>query len=191
MPSLLSPLQPSSLQPTSLELKFLLALLVYPNYRAPVTQIHFPGKLSATARDRLCKQLHQKNLVDCEEFATRFGLTAIGRTLLGLDTSVLPVTPDEKYVLRSCRAASITPGQIHSRVSPELRQPLIAELAQQGLIRITQKRLGDVWLTEAGQKFLREDCTPQGNLPVISWTLMSHYLRFMRESASSPKSVSS
>lgn len=179
--SLMTALSTSS-QITSPELKFLLRLLAFPNYRAPVSQIRFPTKMSIASRDRLCQQLLRKGWVNCEDIITRFGLTATGRTLLTLDASVLPVTPDEKYILRSCREHSITPGQIHPRVPKDQRQTLLVGLAQQGLIRATKRQLGDVWLTEAGQHFLRDECAPQGNTPVVSWTLLSHYLRFMRQS---------
>jgi hypothetical protein len=55
------------------------------------------------------------------------------------------------------------------------------QLAHRGLVKVTQRQLGDVWLTEAGQWFLRKDCAPQGNAPVLSWTQMSYYLDFMRQ----------
>ena len=174
-------LSPST-QLTSLELKFLLALLGFPNYRAPINGIQTLAKVSLAGRDRLCQQLAEKHLVDYERISTRFGLTATGRTVLNLDTSVLPITPDEKYVLMSCRDRSIPPQQIHHRVPPDQRQALISNLAAQGLLQVTKRQLGEVWLTEAGQQFLRDDCNPQGNFPVVSWTLMSHYLQFMRQS---------
>lgn len=171
-----------STQLTTLELKFLLALLGFPNYRAPIAQIRPLAKVSLVGRDRLCQQLAQKGLIDYERISTQFGLTATGRTVLNLDTSVLPITPDEKYVLLSCRDRSSTPPQIHHRVPPDQRQPLINSLAEQGLLRVTKRQLGDVWLTAIGQQFLRDACNPQGDLPVISWTVMSHYLQFMRQS---------
>lgn len=147
----------SSFQVTSLELKLLRSLLDFPHYRAPVSQIRLRARMSITARDRLCENLRKRSLIDYETWVVRFGLTATGRTLLGLDRSVLPVTPDEKYVMRSCQNSSITPGQIHPRVPAASRQVLIQALAQQGLVRIIQRQLGDVWLTEAGQHFLREE----------------------------------
>ena len=176
----------TSSQITSVELKFLLSLLSFPNYRAPISQIQPTSKLSLAARDRLCQQLLYRGFVTYEDIITRFGLTATGRTLLTLDTSVFPVTPDEKYVIRSCRDHSITPSQIHPRVPKDQRQALIVGLAAQGLVRVIKRQLGDVWLSETGQQFLREECTPQGNTPAISWTLMSHYLTFMRQSLKSP-----
>jgi hypothetical protein len=123
-------LSTAAFQITLLELKLLLLLLSFPGYRAPLAQIHPQANLSMAARDRLCYQLQQKGLIECEDSITRFGITATGRTLLSLDTSVLPVTPDEKSVLRSCQEHSITPSQIHPSVPPNLRQVLIAGLQQ-------------------------------------------------------------
>ena len=168
-----------------LELKFLLLLLTHPHYRAALTEIRPQSKLSAAQRDRLCQQLRQRNWIDYEEIVTRFGLTAHGRTLLALDTSVWPITPDERYVLQSCQYRSITPGQICSKVPENQRQRLIVTLAEQQLIRITQKHLGDVWLTPAGQRFLRDEYVPQGDTLTISWTLMGHYLQFIRRAENS------
>ena len=167
-----------------LELKFLLSLLPHPHYRAAMTEICPQPKLSGAQRDRLCQQLRQRHWIDYEEIVTRFGLTARGRTLLNLDTSVWPITPDEKYVLQSCQYRSITPGQISAKVPDNQRQRLIVVLAEQQLVRITQRRLGDVWLTAAGQQFLRDEYVPQGDTLTISWTLMGHYLQFMRHAAS-------
>ena len=168
-------------QLSSLELKFLLRLLKFPSYRAPCAQLQPNAKTTATERDRLCRQLCQQGLVDCEETITRFSLTAAGQTLLRLDTSVLPITPDERFVLKSGQGGSITPGQIHSRVPKDQRQRLIAVLAQRGLIKVTKCHIGEVWLTAKGQAFLRDDCAPQGHAPIVSWTLMSGYLQFIRQ----------
>lgn len=170
---------PLQLPPT--ELQCLLWLLCHPHYRAS-TAVGSPPlpQLSATRRDRLWQQLQNRGFVDFEVIVTRFGIAATGRTLLQLDTSVLPVTPDEKYVLQSCRDRSIHPNQICHKVPTDQRQALIAGLAQQGLIRITQQHLGTIWLTTAGETFLRDECAPQGDPPAVSWTLLSAYLAFMR-----------
>lgn len=179
-------------QMSSLELKFLLRLLNFPHYRAPLSQIRPNAQTIPAVRDRLCKQLQRRGWVDYEDTVTQFGLTAAGRTLLTLDTSILPITPDERFVLRSCGDTSITPGQISSRVPKNQRQRLILALAQRGLIRVVQRQIKDVWLTTEGQKFLREDCAPQGHVPVLSWSLMSSYLQFLRQQQSakiSPKTA--
>lgn len=169
-------------QVSSLELKYLLRLLKFPDYRAPSAELRPNAKMSAAERDRLCRQLRQKGFIDCEDTVTRFSLTAAGQTLLTLDTSVLPITPDERFALKSCQRGSITPGQIHPRVPKDQRQRLIAALAQRGLVKVTQRQIGEVWMTVEGQQFLRNDCAPQGHTPAVSWTLMSSYLQFMRQS---------
>jgi len=166
------------------ELKFLLQLLLFPDYRAPLSEIRPTPKATASDRDRLYQQLRQRGLVDGEERVSRFTLTAAGRTLLTLDTSILPITPDERWVLRSSNGDSITPGQIHARVPTDRRHRLITTLAQRGLIKITQQQVEAAWLTAEGQRFLREDCAPQGHTPVVSWTMLSGYLQFMRQQSS-------
>jgi len=127
--------------------------------RAPLLQPPLP-QLSATRRDRLWQQLRQKGLVDFEQVVTRFGLSAHGRMLLQLDRSVLPITPDEKLILQSCRDRSIHPDRISRKVPPNQRQILIAGLAEQGLLRITRQQVGKIWLTPAGAAILRYDCAP-------------------------------
>ncbi|MEO0985522.1 MAG: hypothetical protein AAFY20_08240 [Cyanobacteria bacterium J06639_14] len=175
---------PEASQVPALELKILLRLLQFPDYRTTITQLRPNTKTTPTERDCLCRQLHQKGLVDCEDKITRFGLTVAGRTLLTLDVSILPVTPDERLVLKSCKGRSISPGQIHRHVPKNQRQRLLAGLAERGLIRVIKRQIGAVWMTHEGQRFLREDCAPQGHTPVLSWTLMSSYLQFMRQNAS-------
>jgi hypothetical protein len=128
--------------------------------RSPIPAPPPLPQLSVARRDRLWQQLRQKGLVDFDRVVTRFGLSAHGRTLLQLDRSVLPVTPDEKLILQSCRDRSIHPDRISSKVPPNQRQILIAGLARQGLLRITGQQVGKIWLTPAGAAVLRYDCAP-------------------------------
>lgn len=171
---------------SSLELKFLLGLLALPGYRGPLAQVRLSAKTSRSERHRLCQQLCQQGLVDYEDMAAQFGLTAAGRTLLTLDTSVLPITPDERLVLQSCQAGSIGPARLHPKVPKTQQQRLVAGLAQRGLLTITRYHITDVWLTPGGQQFLRYDCAPQGHVPVVSWTQLSGYLHFMRQGSGAP-----
>ncbi|WP_152624696.1 hypothetical protein [Leptolyngbya iicbica] len=129
------------------------------NHEALAVPLPLP-QLSTVRRDRLWQQLKAKGLVDFDVVVTRFGLSATGRMLLQLDRSVLPVTPDEKWVLRSCRDRSIHPDQIAYKVPHDQRQALIAGLAEQGLLRITRQQIGKIWLTPAGAAVLRYDCAP-------------------------------
>lgn len=156
----------ASLPSSSTALKCLLRLLEYPDYRAPAASLPPHPKWSKSRCDRFWRQLQQQGLVDFEVIVTRFGLSATGRVLLLLDTSVLPVTPDEKYILQSCRDRSIHPDQVCAKVSRHQRQPLIAGLARQGLIRITRQTVGEVWLTPAGAALVQEShCTLQAQPP--------------------------
>ncbi len=164
-----------TLQLTTAELRLLIGLLAFPGYRATVDQLVGLSTASLAERERLCQGLADRGWIEYESISLRFGLTATGRILLELDRSVLPVTPDEKYVLQACRDRSITPHQIPARVPVASRQLLITQLAQQGLVRITKRRLGEIWL-------LRNECTPQGHLPVLSWNALNDYLRFLRQS---------
>ncbi|MEL6383873.1 MAG: hypothetical protein AAFQ89_15740 [Cyanobacteria bacterium J06626_18] len=173
--------EPKVLQLPALELKFLLRRLQFFNYRTAIAQIRLNAKTATAERDRLCRQLRQKGLIDCDDAIVRFGLTAAGRTLLTLDRTVLPVTSDERLVLSSCQRGSITPGNIHPRVPKDQRQRLLTKLANQGLIRVTKRQMGNVWLTAEGARFLREDCAPMGTAPAVSWNLLSGYLQFMRQ----------
>lgn len=164
------------------ELNLLLQLLAYPNYRAEISQLRLGSKTSAANRDRLCQALCDKGWLAGITTVQRFRASRTGRTLLTLDTTSLPITPDEHWVLKSCRDHSITPSQINRRVPANLRQRLIQGLVDQGLIRITQSRRSTIWLTAAGQRFLRHDYCPSGDQPVLSLTALGHYLTFLRRS---------
>ena len=161
------------------ELNLLLQLLAQPGYRADINQLKLGSKLSAARRDSLCQSLQAQGWIAGEVTVQRFRASRTGRTLMALDTTALPLTPDEHWVLKSCGENSIPPGQINRRVPANLRQSLIQGLAAQGLVKITQSRLAAVWLTHAGQAFLRHDYCPRGDQS-ISLTALGHYLAFLR-----------
>ncbi len=106
------------------------------------------AQCSGIQRITICQQLRRAGWIDFREVIVRFGLTMAGKTLLKLDTSVWPVTPDELLVLRSCARGRISPGQIHPRVPANQRQPLLHQLAQKQLIVIYQTTLEDITLTQ-------------------------------------------
>jgi predicted transcriptional regulator len=97
-------------------------------------------------RSQICHSLQKAGLVTLREDIVRFGLTVTGKTLLRLDTSVWPVTPDQLLVLRSCMRGRISPHQIHPRVPVDQRQGLLHELAQQRLITVYQTAIVDIKL---------------------------------------------
>jgi predicted transcriptional regulator len=138
-------------------------------------------KTSPSERDRVCRTLGSKGLIGYHEDVKQFSLTPAGRTLLTLDTSVLPVTPDELLVLRTGAKKMGTPGEVPKKVPSDSRQQLIRNLEQRGLVKVQKTQLQEVWLTPAGERYLREDCEPEGGQPVLSLSLLGAYLRLMRQ----------
>lgn len=108
----------------------------------------------------ILRQLQHQELVDCSVVAAKIGLTLYGKTMLRIDTSVRPVTPDELAVLRSCLRGKITPEQISSKVPINCRQTLIKGLAQQKLLKIYQSTIDGVWLTRLGSGLIQEVLRP-------------------------------
>ncbi|MBD2259264.1 hypothetical protein [Pseudanabaena sp. FACHB-2040] len=168
---------------TTLELKFLLRLLAFPGYRTPISQIKINPQTKAPERDRICHSLCSKGLVDFTGEVKQFSLTPAGRTLLGLDTSTLPVTPDELLVLRACTSTQglTTPSQVSKKVPAASRQRLIQGLEGRGLLKIRSTQVKEVWLTAPGKQFLLTDCTPQGTAPILSLSMLGNYVQFLRQ----------
>ena len=119
-----------------------------------VDELFEHAKCSVSQRMKICQQLRQTGLIHFREVITRFGLTVAGKTLLKLDTSVWPVTPDELLILRSCARGRIGPGQIHPRVPANQRQTLLLQLAEKQLIMVYQKAIENIELTSFGQQQL-------------------------------------
>jgi hypothetical protein len=141
-----------------IELKFLRRLLEHPpDYRTPISQIQPNAKTSAAERDRICKSLCSKGMVEYAEEILRYRTTVTGKTLLYLDRSVLPATPDELLLLKAAVARTATPSDA-KKVSIFDRQQLLRQLAAQRLITVRQSQITDVWLTPRGQRYLQEQC---------------------------------
>jgi hypothetical protein len=103
-----------------------------------VDELFLEFNCNGSKRYQICRQLQAKGLLKFREEISRFGLTVTGKTLLKLDTSVWPVTPDQLLVLRSCIHGRISPQQIHRRVPVNQRQNLLQQLAQKRLIVVYQ-----------------------------------------------------
>ncbi|NJL86826.1 MAG: hypothetical protein HC886_14045 [Leptolyngbyaceae cyanobacterium SM1_1_3] len=168
---------------TTPELKFLMRLLAHPDYRASLSRLSPNAKTSAAQRERLCRQLSQKGLVDYSQEISRFALSPAGRTFLGLDHHNLLVTPDELLTLKSAAKGSLTPEQIHSRVAIQTRQRLIGTLAERKLVKITKIQIQAAWLTTQGQTFLRHHYSPYGHAQALTLTMLGDYLKFIRQAA--------
>ncbi|MGB3670035.1 MAG: hypothetical protein WA984_07995, partial [Phormidesmis sp.] len=147
-----------------IELKFLLKLLGCEGYRGKMTDLNPNSKTKASERDRICMALGTEDIVEYDSQVARFSLAPPGRTLLGLDTTSLPVTPDELKVLQACQKAkgSTTPGTI-TGVSADSRQALIRSLTKRGMLKINKEDIKEAWLTDKGKQFLLYEYEPVGS----------------------------
>ncbi|MGC1524658.1 MAG: hypothetical protein WA783_01280 [Phormidesmis sp.] len=173
-----------------IELKFLLKLLGCEGYRGKMKDLSPNGKTKASERDRICMALGTEDIVEYDSQVARFSLTSPGRTLLGLDTTSLPVTPDELKVLQACQKAkgSTTPGTI-TGVSADSRQGLIRSLTERGMLKINKEDIKEAWLTDKGKQFLLYEYEPVGSYAsTASATMLGNYVRFLRENLGQPES---
>jgi hypothetical protein len=174
------------------ELKFLLKLLGCPNYRSSLSASGFK---SITGREKLCRDLSDRNLVDFSREIASVKILPPGRALLKTNKDQLPLTPDELKVLESIGKASgkITPSKITVKsVKSVERDAILQRFHERGLIEAETKikrQKAEVWLTERGQQYLRDEYTAKGSNPVISLELLTNYLRFLRKSQHVQKDV--
>ena len=163
----------------SRELKFVLKLLGSPNYRAPIASIKPNLRTKASERDSLCRVLRDRGLVDCEEQVTRFRLAPAGRALLKLDTQRLPVSEDEIMLLQAGSAGSAEVQEV--ALTGDRLQLAIERAIGRGFIKSEKTKIGDVWLTQRGLDYLREEFSPSGTALELSLDHLSDYLRFLRK----------
>ena len=147
----------------TIELKFLWRLLEQGG-RSEIVHLSPNEKTPVVKRDRICKKLASHGLVDYSGDVAKFTISPAGRMLLTLDTTSLPVTPDELNLLRGCRG-SMAPGQLSSKIPMGDRQRLIRSLAERRMLKIRSVAIKEVWLTARGREF----CLHQSeNLVVLS-----------------------
>ncbi|HEY9674179.1 MAG TPA: hypothetical protein V6D11_22260, partial [Waterburya sp.] len=167
-------------------LKFLLKLLSFPDYRAPLSKVAPNSKTPAAERERICRKLRDRNLVDYSCEITKFKITPLGKERLKLDTDELPVTPEELKLLKACERKTITPAK--TGIAEAQRQSVIQSLADRGLIQFGKRdqKIKEVWLTEEGKTCLREEYEPRGAGNItLTKKMLADYLQFLRESLSS------
>lgn len=170
------------------ELKFLLKLLGFPDYRALLSRAAPNSIKVAAEREQICHQLRDRQLVDCSYEVTKLKIAPPGKAILKLDPTGLPLTEWELKVLRMCEKGGITPGR--TGVPTTERQAIIQGLADRGLIELETK-IKEVWLSQGGQEFLRDEFNPKGSAYAIALNLVGNYLRFLRTSLRvQPDSVS-
>lgn len=166
------------------ELKFLLKLLAFPDYRAPLSQITPNAKTSPSERDSICRTLGDRELIAYSTEVTEFSITPAGKALLALKTSQLPIAEIELQLLKAGAAGLTRPTEIAAKtgISPSVQQTTLENLVTRGLIKIEKAKIQDVWLTERGAEYLTDEYNPSGSDPVISLDLLTNYLRFIRKS---------
>ena len=146
------------------ELKFLMKLWGCKDYRGDISLLSPTAKTPAAKRDspaerrchRISKTLTDKGLVDYDTQIFRFALTPPCRMLLSLQTTSLPVTPDELNLLRGCKG-SMTLEKLGNRVPPGSGQQLVRGLVSRKLLKITKYAITEVRLTKKGQHLLRKE----------------------------------
>lgn len=171
---------------TSDELKFVLKLLGCPNYRSSLS---VSGFKDFKGKDKICRDLGERGLVDYSREIASVKILPAGRAVLKTNKDQLPLTSDELKVLESLGKVSgkIAPSKIAVKsVKSAERDAILQRFHERGLIEVEAKikrQKAEVWLTERGQEYLREDYIPKkGNQPVISLELLANYLRFLRKS---------
>lgn len=137
----------------AIELKFLLKLLDVAEHRAPMSALRPNCRTSAAKCERICQLLADKGFVTYESQIFRFTISAPGRMLLSLQTTSLPVTPDELKLLKACRG-SMTADKLGGCVPEEGRSQLISALVDRKLLKVTKREILEVRLTTQGKAFL-------------------------------------
>ena len=143
---------------SAIELKFLQRLLERGG-RSDIADIRPNEKTPAAKRDRICKKLAALELIAYDSEVARFTISPAGRVLLALDTTSLPVTPDELYLLRACRG-SMAPGQLSSKIPMSDRDRLIRTLADRKMLKIRSIAIKEVWITAQGRDVVSNQRQP-------------------------------
>ncbi|MGB3758760.1 MAG: transcription factor RcaD [Rivularia sp. (in: cyanobacteria)] len=167
------------------ELKFLLKLLGCENYRSSLSGNIFK---SFKGKNSICQKLGDREIVDYSREVAAVKILPPGQALLELDAAEIPITDKELKVLENVSKASgkIAPSKIKSSLKAAQKEEILKNLGSRGLIETEiklKKTKAEVWLTERGIEFLRDDFSPKkGTNPTISLDLLNNYLRFLRKS---------
>ncbi|WP_138501929.1 transcription factor RcaD [Nostoc sp. PA-18-2419] len=174
------------------ELKFLLKLLGFTDYRAGLNAFDS----FKTKKNKICKALGDRELVDYTREITAVKILPPSQAVLK-NPGEVPIADKELKVLEKIAKASgkIAPSQITSLKAAQ-RNEILEVLSDRGLIeaeRGIKKTKAEVWLTQRGIEYLRDDYSPnKGVQPAISLELLGNYLRFLRKTLQTkPEQVSS
>ena len=161
------------------ELKFLLKLLGCENYRAPLSQIKPTPSMKAEERDSICRKLWGRELVEGNEEIKKFTITSTGKALLKLDPAELPMSDSERKVLQAAAKGTVTPTK--TGMTGEEAQPIIKTLIEKGFIKPVERKITEVWITNRGKEFLRDEFESSSTAANINFKMLTDYLRFMRK----------
>lgn len=170
----------------SIELKFLLKLLSFDDYRSKIGDIKPNSKTPVSDIRRICEHLVARGYVECNREILEFVISASGKTLLVTGVENLPIQPSsqEMRVLEVAKR-KVTPGKLGKKVPPAERQDLLHNMAERGLIDVKKAAIKEAWLSVQGKQFLKESCEPTGN-GMVTATMLGNYVRFLRSSGIGP-----
>lgn len=166
------------------ELKFLLKLLGCENYRSTLTSSVFK---SFKGKNSICQKLGDRQIIDYSREIANVKILPPGQALLELDAAEIPIEDKELKILENIAKAAgkLAPSKIKSSLKAAQKEEILKKLDARGLIEaeIKLKRTkAEVWLTERGIEFLRDDFVPENNYrKTISLDLLNNYLRFLRK----------
>ena len=166
----------------AIELKFLLSLVSFDEYRSSITKVKPNSSTPASDRDKACESLVSQGYVECDREISKFAIAGPGKELLkNADRLPVKLDPQEQKILEACSQA-ITPGTLGKKVPASDRQPLLRSLVDRGLIKASQESIKEVWLSAQGKRFLQEAYVPEGNWGITA-SKVGSYVEFLRESA--------
>jgi hypothetical protein len=166
------------------QVKFLLKLLGFPNYRTGLSSSSF--KTIQSEKNKICRDLGELEYVDYSREIATVKILPPGQALLKLDSAQLPIDDKELKVLEKIGKSSgkIAPSEIKvSSLKSDERDAILKTLGERGLIaaEIKMKRVkAEVWLTERGIEVLRDEYNPEGKAN-IDFNLLGNYVRFLRK----------
>ncbi|GFE67952.1 hypothetical protein [Chroococcus sp. FPU101] len=165
----------------TLELKFLLKLLSKDNYQASLSEIKLNDKTKAAERNKICRQLRDRKLIDCKEEIKTIKLTPDGKNVLKLENSPYPLSREEQKILQACQQGAIKPSQI-KKILAKTRDELIQKFIDKGYLEVASTEIKEVSLSEKGQEFLANEYQPTGEENfILSSSMLKGYLSLIRK----------
>ncbi|NEP82390.1 MAG: hypothetical protein F6K39_32120 [Okeania sp. SIO3B3] len=164
------------------DFKFLLKLLSYKNYQVSFTKIQLESEMKVSEKNEICSRLCDRGLVKFTGEVTKINIAAKGKSLLNNKKAVNSLTIEELKVLKATGKGTISPAQ--TGLDTRYRKAVITDLLEQGLIKVVDRKIKDVWLTEKGKEFLCQEYSSGSTAKEISLKMLSDYLDLMRTNCS-------